>query len=144
MRVIGRLSQLVVGGLGSIVVIGGLFQRKRHVVRFREAIGWTLVWMALAALFAILLHRFGQEMAADTKLSNGELSLQFITGYVIELSLSVDNLFVFLLLFRFFHIPGELQRRVLTWGIIGALIMRAVFIWRVPGVRRVPAALRVG
>lgn len=107
----------------------GLFQRKRHVVRFREAIGWTLVWMALAALFAILLHRFGQEMAGDTKLSNGELSLQFITGYVIELSLSVDNLFVFLLLFRFFHIPGELQRRVLTWGIIGALVMRAVFIF---------------
>ncbi len=107
----------------------GVFQRRSHVIRFREAIGWTLVWIALAALFAILLYHHGQTMAADTALSNGELSLQFITGYVIELSLSVDNLFVFLLLFRFFHVPGELQRRVLTWGIIGALLMRAVFIF---------------
>jgi tellurite resistance protein TerC len=107
----------------------GIFQRKTHVVRFREAVGWTLVWVALAALFAILLYHFGQKMAADSALSNGELSLRFITGYVIELSLSVDNLFVFLLLFRFFHVPGELQRTVLQWGIIGALIMRAVFIF---------------
>lgn len=107
----------------------GVFQRKSHVVRFREALGWTLVWIALAALFAILLYHFGHTMAGDTVLPNSELSLQFITGYVIELSLSVDNLFVFLLLFRFFHVPGELQRKVLEWGIIGALIMRAVFIF---------------
>jgi tellurite resistance protein TerC len=106
----------------------GVFQRKRHVIRFREAIGWTLVWMALASLFALLLYMHGQRMAADTALSNGELSLQFITGYVVEMSLSVDNLFVFLLLFRFFHVPGDLQRRVLTWGIVGALLMRAAFI----------------
>ena len=106
----------------------GVFQRKHHVVRFREAIGWTLVWMSLAALFALLLFHFGQQMAGDTKLSNGELSLQFVTGYVIELSLSIDNLFVFLLLFRFFHVPGELQKKVLSLGIIGALVMRAVFI----------------
>lgn len=107
----------------------GVFQRRSHVVRFREAIGWTLVWIALAALFSLLLYTHGQRMAADTVLSNAELSLQFITGYVIELSLSVDNLFVFLLLFRFFHVPGELQRKVLTWGILGALAMRAVFIF---------------
>lgn len=107
----------------------GVFQRHKHVIRFREAIGWTLVWVALAALFALLLYYHGQRMAADTALSNSELSLQFITGYVIELSLSVDNLFVFLLLFRFFHVPGELQRKVLTWGILGALVMRAIFIF---------------
>ncbi len=106
----------------------GVFQRKRHVVRFREAIGWTVVWVSLAALFALLLFNHGQTMAGDAKLSNGTLSLQFVTGYVIELSLSVDNLFVFLLLFRFFHVPGELQKRVLTWGILGALVMRATFI----------------
>jgi tellurite resistance protein TerC len=106
----------------------GVFQRKEHVVRFREALGWTLVWVALAALFALLLYHFGQQMAGDTVLSNGTLALQFITGYVIELSLSIDNLFVFLLLFRFFHVPAELQRGVLSWGIVGALIMRAVFI----------------
>jgi tellurite resistance protein TerC len=107
----------------------GVFQRKQHVVRFREAIGWTLVWIALAALFSVLLYHFGQQMAGDTALSNGTLSLQFITGYVIELSLSIDNLFVFLLLFRFFHVPAELQRGVLSWGIVGALVMRAVFIF---------------
>ena len=107
----------------------GVFQRTRHVVRFREAVGWTLVWVALAALFTLLLYHFGQQMAADAALPNGTLALQFVTGYVIELSLSVDNLFVFLLLFRFFHVPGELQRRVLTWGIIGALLMRALFIF---------------
>lgn len=106
----------------------GVFQRKQHAVRFREAIGWTVVWISLAALFALLLYHMGQRMAGDTKLSNGELSLQFITGYVIELSLSIDNLFVFLLLFRFFHVPGELQKRVLSWGIVGALVMRAFFI----------------
>ncbi len=106
----------------------GVFQRKQHVIRFREAIGWSVVWIALAALFALLLNNFGQKMAGDTVLSNGTLSLQFITGYVIELSLSVDNLFVFLLLFRFFHVPGELQRKVLSLGILGALLMRAVFI----------------
>src|SRR5581483_7367481 len=106
----------------------GVFQRKRHVVRFREAIGWTVVWVSLAALFALVLYHHGQAMAGDTKLSNGTLSLQFVTGYIIELSLSVDNLFVFLLLFRFFHVPGELQKKVLTWGILGALAMRATFI----------------
>lgn len=106
----------------------GVFQRKHHVIRFREALGWTVVWIALAMLFALLLYHFGQKMAADTVLSNGELSLQFITGYVIELSLSVDNLFVFLLLFRYFHVPAEEQRTVLSWGIIGALVMRAIFI----------------
>ncbi|HEY3929731.1 MAG TPA: TerC/Alx family metal homeostasis membrane protein, partial [Candidatus Koribacter sp.] len=93
-----------------------------------EAIGWTVVWVSLAALFALLLNHHGQTMAGDTKLSNGTLSLQFVTGYIIELSLSVDNLFVFLLLFRFFHVPGELQKKVLTWGILGALVMRATFI----------------
>jgi tellurite resistance protein TerC len=107
----------------------GVFQRRRHVVRFREAIGWTFVWVSLAVLFALLLYLHGQRMAADTLLSNGELALQFVTGYVIEMSLSIDNLFIFLLLFRFFQVPGELQRRVLTWGIVGALLMRAIFIF---------------
>ncbi len=106
----------------------GVFQRKQHVVRFREAIGWTIVWISLAALFALLLSHHGQRMAADSVLSNGQLALQFVTGYVVELSLSVDNLFVFLLLFRMFKVPGAMQKKVLTWGIVGALIMRAIFI----------------
>lgn len=106
----------------------GVFNRRRHAIGFREAIGWSIVWVVLAALFALLLRGHGQQMAGDALHTNGELSLQFVTGYVIELSLSVDNLFIFLLLFRFFHVPGELQRKVLTWGILGALIMRALFI----------------
>ncbi|ABF41668.1 Integral membrane protein TerC [Candidatus Koribacter versatilis Ellin345] len=107
----------------------GVFQRTKHTISFREAMTWTVVWISLAGLFSLLLYHHGQRMAADSVLSNRQLSLQFITGYVIELSLSVDNLFVFLLLFRMFNVPGELQRKVLTWGIVGALIMRAVFIF---------------
>src|SRR3954454_8593201 len=101
----------------------GVFQKTKHAVSCREAMTWTGVWIALAGLFALLLYHHGQRMAADSVLSNGQLSLQFITGYLVELSLSVDNLFVFLLLFRMFNVPGELQKKVLTWGIVGALIM---------------------
>lgn len=106
----------------------GVFNRKAHVVRFREAIAWTLVWIALAGVFAVLLFYFGHLMTGHTERPNRVLSLEFITGYLIEESLSIDNLFVFLLLFRYFKVPGELQHKVLFWGIVGALVMRLVFI----------------
>jgi tellurite resistance protein TerC len=105
----------------------GVFHRETHVVKFREAISWTVVWIGLAGVFALLLYYFGDTMVASRR-PNSQLSLEFITGYIIEQSLSVDNLFVFLLIFRYFSVPSELQHRVLFWGIIGALIMRAVFI----------------
>lgn len=96
----------------------GVFHRKAHTVKFREALGWTIVWIALAAGFAVLIYFWHGRGPA----------LEFVTGYVIELSLSVDNLFVFLVIFRFFKVSGSNQHKVLFWGILGALVMRGLFI----------------
>jgi tellurite resistance protein TerC len=96
----------------------GVFNRRAHSVGFREALAWSGMWVGLAAAFAVLVY-FWHGRAA---------SLEFATGYLIELSLSVDNLFVFLVIFRYFRVPGELQHRVLFWGILGALITRGIFI----------------
>jgi TerC family integral membrane protein len=106
----------------------GVFNRKKHVVGFGEAIGWTMVWISLAAGFAVLIYFFGHTMVGGSMRPNSELSLEFIAGYLIEQSLSVDNLFVFLLIFRYFRVPRHFQHEVLFWGILGALVMRAVFI----------------
>lgn len=107
----------------------GVFNRKAHVVHFKEAIGWTVVWISLAGLFAVLLSQYGHIMTGNHAKPNSELSLEFITGYLIEESLSVDNLFVFMLIFKYFKVPAERQHGVLFWGIIGALVMRAIFIF---------------
>ena len=96
----------------------GVFHRRSHTVKFREALAWSAAWIALAAIFAVIIFFWHGRTPA----------LEFATGYVIELSLSVDNLFVFLLIFRFFQVPAIHQHKVLFWGILGALIMRAVFI----------------
>jgi tellurite resistance protein TerC len=106
----------------------GVFQRGKHTVTFRAALGWTVVWVGLAGIFAALIFWFGDVMVGSNARPNSELSLEFITGYVIEQSLSVDNLFIFLLIFRYFHVPRGLQHNVLFWGVIGALIMRFFFI----------------
>jgi tellurite resistance protein TerC len=104
--------------LAMLVLDLGVFHRRAHEVRFREALAWSAMWIVLAAAFAALVFFWRGRI----------LALEFVTGYIIELSLSVDNLFVFLLIFRYFRVPGEDQHKVLFWGIIGALIMRAVFI----------------
>lgn len=96
----------------------GVFNRRAHTIHFREAVGWSGLWIGLAAGFAVLVY-FWHGRAA---------SLEFATGYLIELSLSIDNLFVFLVIFRYFRVPAELQHRVLFWGILGALITRGIFI----------------
>jgi tellurite resistance protein TerC len=97
----------------------GLFHRESHVVKLREALTWTAVWVVLALLFnAGLWWWHGDEVA-----------LQFLAGYLIEKSLSVDNLFVFVLIFSFFKVPAQYQHKVLFWGILGALIMRGLFIF---------------
>jgi tellurite resistance protein TerC len=106
----------------------GVFHRTRHVVQFREALSWTFVWVALAGAFAVLIYFFGHTITGNFHRKNSELTLEFLTGYVIEESLSVDNLFVFLVIFRFFAVPRRLQHGVLVWGVVGALVMRAVFI----------------
>lgn len=96
----------------------GVFHRRAHAIRVREAFAWTLVWVALALLFNVGVYFwFGAERA-----------LEFFTGYLIEKALSVDNIFVFLVIFSYFAVPPALQHRVLFWGILGALIMRAIFI----------------
>ena len=96
----------------------GVFHRRAHTVKFREALAWSGAWIVLAAIFAVVIFFWHGRTPA----------LEFVTGYVIELSLSVDNLFVFLLIFRFFQVPAIHQHKVLFWGILGALIMRAIFI----------------
>ena len=106
----------------------GVFNRKAHTVSFREALTWTGVWISLAATFGVLIYFFGHTMTGNMNRPNSTLALEFVTGYLIEESLSVDNLFVFLLIFRYFKVPGPFQHKVLFWGIIGALVMRAVFI----------------
>jgi len=107
----------------------GVFHRHKHVVSFREALSWTIVWIGLAGVFAVFIYWFGHTLVGETTHSNAQLSLEFITGYVIEQSLSVDNLFVFVLVFRYFNVPRDFQHEVLFWGVIGALVMRAIFIF---------------
>ena len=114
--------------LTMLVLDLGVFNRKAHDVKFREALTWTAVWIALAAVFAVLLYFFGHQMTGSTR-PNHTLSLEFVTGYLIEEALSVDNLFVFLLIFRYFQVPSQFQHKVLFWGIIGALVMRLFFIF---------------
>lgn len=96
----------------------GVFQRKEHEIGIREALGWSAFWIALSLAFNLGLY-FWQ---------GKEVALQFLTGYLIEKALSVDNLFVFLLLFMYFKVPGKYQHKVLFWGILGALVMRGALI----------------
>ncbi len=96
----------------------GVFHRRAHVVRPREALMWSIVWVSLAASFAGGLWM----------LDGHQTAIEFTAGYVVEQALSVDNLFVFLLLFSYFKVPEALQHRVLFWGIIGALVLRAIVI----------------
>jgi tellurite resistance protein TerC len=97
----------------------GLFNRKAHIIKYREALTWSIVWISLAMGFAsLVLYHQGTD-----------LGLKFLTGYVIELSLSVDNLFVFLLIFSYFKVPARFQHRVLFWGVMGALVMRLTMIF---------------
>ena len=96
----------------------GVFHKQARVVRFKEAMGWTALWFSLAMAFAgALVPARGKEEA-----------LEFLTGYLIELSLSMDNVFVIALIFAYFRVPSEYQHRVLFWGILGALVMRGVMI----------------
>jgi TerC family integral membrane protein len=107
----------------DLFLVGG---NKAHKVSFKEAAAWSFVWFALAMLFNLglwwhLKGAYGGEVA-DVK------AMEFLTGYLIEKSLAVDNIFVFLMIFSFFAVPAEYQRRVLIYGVIGAIVMRAIMI----------------
>jgi len=106
----------------------GVFHRKAHAVSIKEAAIWSVVWISLAMLFNLGLYFFWDKVAPTSSYSNSEAALAFFTGYLIEKSLSVDNIFVFVLLFTFFAVPAVHQHRVLFWGIIGALLMRGTLI----------------
>ena len=97
----------------------GIFNKKSHEIKLKEALLWVVVWISLAMIFnLIVLSQFGKTKA-----------LEFLTAYVIEYSLSIDNIFVFIMVFSFFSVRKEYQHKVLFWGILGAVIMRAVFIF---------------
>ena len=117
-------SHVVLWGAFTLLVVVMLavdlgLNRKSHQVSFKEALGWSLVWVGLALVFNVGIYfMMGKQPA-----------LEFLTGYLIEKSLSVDNLFVFIMIFTVFGVRGELQARVLKWGILGALVMRVLFIF---------------
>jgi len=106
----------------------GVFHRKSHAVSGREALIWSAVWISLSLVFNVLIYFFWDRMMPDSLYTNREAALAFFTGYLIEKSLSVDNIFVFILIFSFFAVPAAYQHRVLFWGILGALVMRGTLI----------------
>lgn len=114
------LLWVVFGLMIAVMLVVDLgLNRKSHSVSFSEALTWTAIWFSLAMLFAMGIHfALGPQKA-----------LEFLTGYLIEQSLSVDNLFVFIMIFTVFGVRGELQARVLKWGIIGAIVLRLLFIF---------------
>ncbi len=104
--------------LGMLALDLGVFHRKHRVIQFREALAWSGFWIALALVFNVVLYLW----------RGPEVGLQFLTGYLIEKSLSIDNIFVMLMIFTYFRVPALYQHKVLFWGILGALVMRAIFI----------------
>jgi len=105
----------------------GVFNRRPHEISFKNAAIWSVIWIALALIFAALLfHPLGWELFGPERHRKG---LEFLTGYLIELALSIDNLFVFLLIFSYFKVPSKYQHRVLYWGVLGALAMRITMIF---------------
>ena len=104
--------------LALLVLDLGVFHRNPHQVRVREALWWSVFWIALSLIFNAGIWYFSGSVPA----------LQFLTGYLVEKSLSVDNIFVFVMIFSYFRVPAEYQHRVLFWGVLGALIMRGIFI----------------
>jgi tellurite resistance protein TerC len=115
-----RVLWIVFGVLVPVVLALdlGVFHRRDREIKFKEALAWSALWISLALIFDVLIYlRLGHESA-----------IKFITGYLVEETLSVDNLFVFLLIFSYFAVPEMYQHKVLFWGIIGALLMRGIFI----------------
>jgi tellurite resistance protein TerC len=127
-----------IGFLGLVAVLLaldlGVFHRKAHVIKAREALLWTLFWVALALLFVLAIY-FSYErnwLGIDEGLGpiqgGRDAALKYFTGYIIEKSLSLDNIFIIAMIFAYFNVPGQFQHRVLFWGIFGALVMRGIMI----------------
>ncbi|PYS62393.1 MAG: hypothetical protein DMF76_09000 [Acidobacteria bacterium] len=113
--------------LAMLAIDLGVFNRRPHEITFKNAATWSVIWIALALIFAALLfHPLGWQLFGPERHRKG---LEFLTGYLIELALSIDNLFVFLLIFSYFKVPSKYQHRVLYWGVLGALVMRITMIF---------------
>ncbi|MBV6459330.1 MAG: putative membrane-bound redox modulator Alx [Fimbriimonadaceae bacterium] len=106
----------------------GVFHRESHEIRMREALTWTGIWIGIALLFNLGIFLFWDRIGASSGYTAKEAGLAFLAGYLVEKALSVDNIFVFLIVFTYFQVPAKYQHRVLFWGIIGALLFRAIFI----------------
>lgn len=123
-------------GFGAIVLVMmaldlGVFHKKAHVVSVREALIWTVVWIAIGLGFGVAIRLWVDPsyLAQSNATAEHLPSLEYLTCYLTEYALSVDNIFVFLVIFSYFAIPAESQHRVLFWGILGAMAMRALFLW---------------
>jgi len=112
----------------------GVFHRKAHEVRLGEALVWTAVWVVLALAFNLLVYFLYEEswLGWTTELSHRltgrQAALEFLTGYVLEKSLSIDNIFIIAMIFAYFRVPREQQHRLLVWGVLGAVVLRGVMI----------------
>src|SRR6266404_5854785 len=112
--------------LAMLAIDLGVFNRRPHEIGYKDAGIWSAVWVSLALIFAALLFGpLGWELFG---VARHQKAIEFLTGYLIELSLSVDNLFVFVLIFSYFKVPSKYQHRVLYWGVLGALVMRVAMI----------------
>jgi tellurite resistance protein TerC len=120
--------------LGLLALDLGVFHRKAHVIAIREALRWSILWTVVALAFAIVVyflydrHWFGMGLSGHEVLTGTQAATQYVVAYVVERSLSLDNLFVIAMIFRYFRLPSALEHRALFWGILGALILRGAMI----------------
>lgn len=114
--------------LGMLALDLGVFHRHAHAVSVKEATWWSVVWISLALVFNAGIYFYWEQIWPASEYTNSEAALAFLTGYLIEKSLSVDNVFVFVLIFSSFAVPPAYQHRVLFWGVLGALVMRGIMI----------------
>jgi tellurite resistance protein TerC len=125
--------------LGLLALDLGVFHRKAHAVSYREAAIWSAVWVSLALIFNYALYQYAQwQFLRDPRLieiagfsaeaSARRTALEFLTGYIVEKTLSIDNIFLFVIVFRFFSVPQAFQHRILFYGVLGALLFRSIFI----------------
>lgn len=126
---LGLWAGFVAFVLAMLAVDLGIFHRKSHEVTLREATAWSAVWITLGLSFGALIYFFWNQFVPSTSYTNEAAALAYLTGYVIEKALAVDNIFVFVLIFGAFAVPPAYQHRVLFWGILGALVMRALLIF---------------
>lgn len=120
--------------IGLLALDLGVFHRRAHAIAVPEALRWSALWVGLGLLFAVVIHFLyahrwlGVGVTVGDPLTGGQAAVQYLTGYVVEKSLSLDNIFVIALVFRYFRLPAALQHRALIWGVLGAMVLRGLMI----------------